>query len=460
MVSTPSPPSPEETAAAQSGMNRDTAITQQMLNMTNQVGPNGTLTYEQTGEGKFIDSQGKEVITPTYTAYTKLSDEQQALKDQTDAASLNLGQIANTQSDFLKNYLDDPLDTSGVPDVKSEIGGAYSSGFSPEIGNGYSTSIRRDIGGSYSDTIGNGYQTDYAGADDFSADRQRVVDAIKARAAPDMEAQSRNLETQLIGRGLRPGTAAWDSEMDRLQRGVNDFNLAADLAGGQEQTRLVNMSRDAAGFTNNALTNRMQLENSAALTAADFDRTGQLASNDAALTAANYGANAQAATNAATLTQSNFENNARTQALQELYARRNQPINEIGALLSGAQVQSPQFVSTPNASVAGVDYTGLVNQKYQAELQSSQAQMGGLFGLLGAGVTAFSDRRLKKNIRLIGRMNNGLGVYQYHYIWDLPIQEKRVGVMADEVRRVNPEAVVVNENGFDMVDYSMIKEAA
>src|SRR3546814_6941962 len=39
---------------------------------------------------------------------------------------------------------------------------------------------------------------------------------------------------------------------------------------------------------------------------------------------------------------------------------------------------------TPQASVAGVDYTGLVNQQYQAQLANSQAGLGGLFGLAGA----------------------------------------------------------------------------
>ncbi|PZP67912.1 MAG: hypothetical protein DI604_20215 [Delftia acidovorans] len=259
--------------------------------------------------------------------------------------------------------------------------------------------------------------------------------------------------------------------MDRLQRGVNDFSLAADLAGGQEQTRLVNMARDAATFGNNAITNRFQLENGAALTAANFDRTGQQATNDAAMAAAGYRTAAQQATNQsalaaagfrndAALTGANFGNNARAQYLQELYAARNQPLNEIGAIMSGAQVQNPQFVSTPSSQVGGVDYAGLVSDKYKADSAAAQAKMGGLFGLLGAGVSMFSDRRLKTGVRLVGRLDNGLGVYRYRYLWDLPVQEERIGVMSDEVRRIKPEAVIVAENGFDMVDYSLLQEAA
>lgn len=69
-----------------------------------------------------------------------------------------------------------------------------------------------------------------------------------------------------------------------------------------------------------------------------------------------------------------------TSALTE----RNQPLNEISALLSGSQVSQPNFVSTPQSSVAPVDYTGLVNQKYQGQVASNNAMMGGIFGLASA----------------------------------------------------------------------------
>jgi len=64
----------------------------------------------------------------------------------------------------------------------------------------------------------------------------------------------------------------------------------------------------------------------------------------------------------------------------------------------------------------------------------------------------WSDRRLKRNIQKIGQLENGLNVYTFNYIWDSTLT---VGVMADEVRKVKPEAVI-NINGFDLVDYSEI----
>lgn len=140
---------------------------------------------------------------------------------------------------------------------------------------------------------------------------------------------------------------------------------------------------------------------------------------------------------------------------------RNQPINELSALLSGSQVSAPQFQSTPQTGVGGVDYTGLVNSNYQAQLQSANAGMGGLFGLAGtlggAAIKAglFSDRRLKANIRKVGMLDNGLPIYSYT-IGDGPVQ---VGVMADEVASVIPEAIIHHPSGYLMVDYGIATEA-
>lgn len=147
----------------------------------------------------------------------------------------------------------------------------------------------------------------------------------------------------------------------------------------------------------------------------------------------------------------------RQQAFNEASYERAQPLNEISALLSGSQVTQPNFVSTPQTSVGGVDYTGLVNNKYQADAQSSGAAMGGLFGLLGTGLTAglkYSDRRLKSDIQRVGSLDNGLPIYRYEIGGKIEL-----GVMADEVEAVIPEAVHMASNGFKMVDYSLATEA-
>jgi hypothetical protein len=76
--------------------------------------------------------------------------------------------------------------------------------------------------------------------------------------------------------------------------------------------------------------------------------------------------------------------NGRQQSVQEILAQRNQPINEISALMGGGQVSTPQFTSTPQPGVNGVDYTGLVNNKYKADMDAYSGKMSGLFGLAGA----------------------------------------------------------------------------
>lgn len=75
----------------------------------------------------------------------------------------------------------------------------------------------------------------------------------------------------------------------------------------------------------------------------------------------------------------------RGQAFNEALATRNQPLSEMGALLGYSGVQNPAsaYGATPQTGVAGVDYTGLVNQQYQSQLQNYQGALGGLGGIAG-----------------------------------------------------------------------------
>jgi len=142
----------------------------------------------------------------------------------------------------------------------------------------------------------------------------------------------------------------------------------------------------------------------------------------------------------------------RGQAFGEAMATRNQPLNEITALLSGSQVSNPAQMSGPmaQAGVAGVDYTGLVNQKFQSDTANYQNKMGGLFGLASAGVGMFSDRRLKQDIRRVGATDDGTPIYTYRYVWGGPVQ---MGVMADEV----PDAAFMTDSGYLAVDYAEVR---
>lgn len=139
----------------------------------------------------------------------------------------------------------------------------------------------------------------------------------------------------------------------------------------------------------------------------------------------------------------------REQAFSEALARRNQPINELSALLSGSQVSMPQFGATPQTGVGGVDYTGLVNQQFQAQTQQANAMNGGLFGLLGTGLSLFSDERLKHDIERVGETDDGTPIYTYQYNWGGPTM---MGVMAQDV----PDAAEMDDSGFLKVDYRKV----
>ena len=75
----------------------------------------------------------------------------------------------------------------------------------------------------------------------------------------------------------------------------------------------------------------------------------------------------------------------------------------------------------------------------------------------GAGTTPglsgiFSDRRLKTNIQRISTRPDGLGVYQFEYIWG---GGKHIGLMAQEVLGIYPDAVG-SVGGYYTVDYSRV----
>ena len=442
----PKAPDPYDTAQAQAGMNRDTAITQGQMNMIDTVNPWGSTIYDQTGENTFTDSQGNVVTTPKYTQTTNLSPSQQAIFDRTQAAEQNLAQIAQDQSGFLSDYLKGGIDLSGLPGLQSSFGPGYNTNFNGDLG------LQTDAG--LQTSVGPGYATSYAGADDFSADRQRYEDALWDRTAGDRSAQEAQMRTTLANKGIKEGSAAWNAEMERMQRQNTDARMATIMAGGQEQQRMVDMSRQAAMFGNDSILGRFGAENAAQLAGAQFG-------NDALAQQGMFGMGAQQAQNAAVAGQAGFNNAARQQGVAEQFAQRNQPLNEITALLSGSQVSNPAQMSaaTPQTGVANTNIAGMIQQDYQNRLGASQGAMGGLFGLggslLGAAGNAggfgalFSDERLKTDIQRVGTTDGGVPVYTYRYIWGGPVH---MGVMAQDV----PEAAIQDKSGFLKVDYSRV----
>ena len=94
-------------------------------------------------------------------------------------------------------------------------------------------------------------------------------------------------------------------------------------------------------------------------------------------------------------------------------------------------------------------------------VQMQNARMGMIGDIVGsvAGVASSmmgapgSDRKLKKNIKLVSKSPSGLPIYAFEYIDSKFGEGVYQGVMSDEIPQ---EAVIKHPDGYDTVDYSMI----
>jgi len=228
--------------------------------------------------------------------------------------------------------------------------------------------------------------------------------------------------SKLPSTGINPGQSYTDAIMQRLAPQIAQENQASDA-----QLANQGIAPGTEAYTN-------------------AKRTLAMSQNDRQLGAVTSGMNTGL--------------NANQQAFQQQAYNQMQPINVINALRTGSQVSNPNFVNTPQqANTAGPDLLGAAQAQYQGQLAQTNANnaasggfMGGLMGLGGAAITKYSDRRLKTNIKKIGEMANGLALYAYDYIWG----EHDIGVMADEVEKVMPKAVITMQNGFKAVNYTML----
>ena len=496
----PKPPDPRETAAAQTSTNIGTAIANGYLGNVNQVTPDGSLTYSQTGTNKWTDPMSGAVYDlPTWTATQTLSPGQQAIKTENDAAELNLSKLANSQSGRLQDLLGKPFNLDGAPAAgdPSKIGlpqySQYGSGPNLQTSLGNAGNVQSSIAdaGNIQTSLGNA--GDITKSYDYSVDTSRYENALMERMNPQLAQNRSALETRLANQGLQPGSEAYNRALDTATRQENDARFGAILNAGQEQSRLAGLARDQAGFQNSAqqqaynqmlssgqFSNAAQQQqfgqNAAQLQA---NNTAQQQKFDQGLASATFGnsANQQMHQNSQSATAANnalkdqtfnaqqaqltAQNQARSQYLNEQYALRNQPINEISSLLSGAQVNNPNFVPTQGQSIPTVDYAGLVNQDYQNRLgahQQKQSQTGGLIGgLLGFGgqLASLSDKRAKKDVKKVGELK-GHGLYEYAYRGKHDDGKRHIGVMAQDVEKKRPDAVSRRSDGLRQVDYGAL----
>jgi len=101
--------------------------------------------------------------------------------------------------------------------------------------------------------------------------------------------------------------------------------------------------------------------------------------------------------------------------------------------------------------VAGEQVKG-ARQAIADRLAYKGAVAGAVGQVAGAAIGLASDRKLKKNINLIGESPSGLNIYSFEYINSKYGQGLFQGVMSDEI----PQEAVIFNGEHDMVDYSKI----
>jgi hypothetical protein len=365
--------------------------------------------------------------------------------------------------------------------------------------------------------------TNTYGNPDILTDRSNVESSLFQRVQPQNARDLNVLQQQLADQGISYGSPAYQAAMDQYSRGINDQRLAITAQGGQEQALQENIAAQRAGFQNaaqqqdyqqqlgrgqfqnaaqqqyyNQIFQNAQLYNAAQqqdfseqLSRGQYENAAQQQDFDEQLARGQFTNQAQAQdfsqntlrgqfTNAAMAqnaqqAQQQYadQNAARQQYLQELYAQRNQPLNEISALLSGSQIQQPGFLNTPQSQIPTTDVAGLINQNFNQNFQNYQQQVsqsnnliGGILGAagnVGRGLIA-SDVRVKKDIHRIGTVFAGtpqpvadvqdadsgensmasetkkLPIYSYAYKED-PSSTQHVGPMAQDVEKIDPAAV-------------------
>ena len=146
---------------------------------------------------------------------------------------------------------------------------------------------------------------------------------------------------------------------------------------------------------------------------------------------------------------------AQATALQNQSTLKNAALNQLNALRTGTQIQNPSFTNAPTSNAAGTDISGLIEKQYGQESANANNFNAGLFSVAGSAASAakFSDRRLKHSVKRVGTHRIGVPLYEFAYHCS---ETRHIGVMADDVAKVMPAAVLMQPCGFAKVDYGLI----
>ena len=259
--------------------------------------------------------------------------------------------------------------------------------------------------------------------------------------------------TQNVYEGAENVFAGAENKFSNLENTFEDLSIdttGAELAGAQfaqsqaDTLNAVGQGVGGSGFGALTSSSARQAAQQAASTRADINRQAQ----------SNQMAQAQGASN---VQMAEAQGAANVQNMQMQGAAQQQQL-----ILSGAD-QAQQMRLQGAESALGRELSkqenllGMAAGRKQAaddaRTQNTQMwmQLGGQ--VLSAGGTAVaSDRKLKKNIMLVGKSNSGINIYNFEYKNSKHGNGLFQGVMSDET----PSHAVVNNGKHDLVDYSLI----
>lgn len=375
--------------------------------------------WEGGGENSNPAPTRDQYTTNKWSQTTTLSPEQQRLHDLNLSSQTGQGELLDALTQRLKGTYATPFSLAGIPGIRSDIGSA---GLSDSVAN---------LGG---------YESRLSALDPRQYNQQ-AADAVYNQQnryfSEDQKAAQSAMEARLAEQGFVPGTPGYEKAMGQFQDNQNQSR--ADM-------------RDRATTQGYSVGNQQFGNEQGSIQAAIA----------AALSGANFGNASRQQTFTNTKDAAQFNNTARSQQIAELLQERQQPLNELNSLRAGTQQQLP---GTPQAQGTGANlgtvdamgayqnqYKALLD-KYNAGVNSDNADTSALVGIASALAMAFSDERLKDNITEVGETEGGNTVYEY----DIDGRRQR-GVMAQELlEKGDPDhAVHRHPSGYFMVDYSKV----
>lgn len=122
----------------------------------------------------------------------------------------------------------------------------------------------------------------------------------------------------------------------------------------------------------------------------------------------------------------------------------------------GGQYFTNYLGQVSNLANQGLNAGQLITSAGQTSSSTQKGGSGGVLGAVASIGSLFSDRRLKRDIELLERTDDGLGIYAFNYLWDEPEERPHIGVMADEVSALRPWALGSEVEGFATVNYGAL----